>query len=183
MAPTLPLTSVDKALAAVAALAAKSTKLSAAEKKELKALAAKSVKPGKQGLTMADRAHCCWLIRKAGPESLPNVKVPPGIKRRLHLPEGSENGQHVPPSIKPAPAQDPLDRLEKLVPLRGKILSDAQFDDQRARILADPTIGTFGTADGIDPLDRIGKVAQLESSGTITAQQSARVTEQILSAA
>jgi hypothetical protein len=179
MAPIPSLKSVDKALAGFAGLLCKSPNLSDDEKKALKALAAKGVKPGKQGFTVTDRAHCVWLIRKAGPERLPNVKIPPWLRKLLHLRERSEGAPVLPP-ITPAPAQDPLDRLAKVAPLRGKNLSEAQFDLLRSKILADPEIGTFGTADGTDQLDRLSKVAQLESSGTITAQQAVRVTEQIL---
>jgi len=182
MPPTPSLKSVDKALAGIAGLASKSAKLSAAEKRELKALALKGIKPGRQGFSVADRARCAWLIRKAGPESLPNVKTPRWLRRLLRLAENPEQGALVPP-IRAVPAQDPLARLDKLVPLRGKLLSEGQFELQRLKILADPEIGTFGVADGIDPLDRLSKVGQHETSGTITADQAARVTEQILDAA
>jgi hypothetical protein len=183
MPPTPSLKSVDKALAGIAGLASKSAKLSAAEKRELKALAVKGIKLGRQGFTVADRARCVWLIRKAGPESLPNVKVPRWLRKLLHLPAIPEEGASAPLPIRSAPAQDPLDRLDKLVPLRGKLLSEGQFGVQRSKILGDPEIGTFGVADGIDPLDRLSKVGQHESAGTLTADQAARVTEQILDAA
>ena len=183
MPPTPSLKSVDKALAGIAGLASKSAKLSAIEKRELKALAAKGMKPGRQGFTVADRVRCAWLIRKAGPESLPNVRIPRRLKRLLHLRENPADGPKVLPPIRSVLVQDPLERLDKLVPLRGKLLSEGQFEVQRSRILADPEIGTFGAADGTDPLDRLSKVARLETSSTITAEQAARVTEQILNAA
>jgi hypothetical protein len=123
------------------------------------------------------------LIRKAGPESLPNVTIPRWLRRLLRLSDSPKEGASVPPPIRSVPVQDPLERLDKLVPLRGKLISEGQFELQRLKILADPEIGTFGMAHGIDPLDRLSKVGQHESSGTITADQAARVTEQILDAA
>jgi hypothetical protein len=181
--PSAPsLISVDKTLVVIAGLASKSAKLSAAEKRELKALAVKGTKRGRQGFTVADRARCAWLIRKAGPESLPEVRIPPWLRRLLRLRDTPEDNASVPPPIRSAPAVDPLDRLDKLAQLREKVLSEAQFEVQRSKILADPEIGKFGAADGIDPLDRLSKVGQLESSGTITADQAAQVTEQIIDA-
>jgi hypothetical protein len=119
--PSAPsLTSVDKTLVVIAGLASKSAKLSTAEKRELKALAVKGTKRGRQGFTVADRARCAWLIRKAGPESLPNVKIPPWLRRLLRLRESSEDGASVPPPIRSAPAVDPLDRLDKLAQLRER---------------------------------------------------------------
>jgi hypothetical protein len=180
MPSTPSLTSVDKVLAGIAGLASKSAKLSAAEKRELKALAVKGVKPRRQGFTVADRARCAWLIRKAGPESLPHVKIPLRLRRLLRLRESPGDGPPDRPPIRDASSVDPLDRLDKLAPLRERVLSEAQFEVQRAKILADREIGTFGVAEGADPLDRLSKVGELESSGTITADQAAQVTEQIL---
>ena len=180
MPSTPSLKSVDKALVVIAGLAAKSAKLSPAEKRELRALTVKGTKQGRQGFTVADRARCAWLIRKAGPESLPQVRIPPRLRRLLRLSEPPE--APVRPPIREAALVDPLDRLDKLAQLRDKVLSEAQFEVQRSRILLDPEIGTFGTADGTDPLDRLSMVGQLESSGTITADQAAKVTEQILDA-
>jgi hypothetical protein len=171
----------DKALAGIAGLASKSAKLSPAEKRELKALAVKGMKTGKQGFTMSDRARCVWLIRKAGPEKLPNIKIPPRLRKLLGLlPEGDEP-QETPEPLRGGNASlDPLDRLEKLGRLRGKPLTEAQFGTQRSRILADPLIGQFGEADGADPLDRLTRVGEFEASGVLTAKQAAQVTQQIL---
>src|SRR4051812_22114943 len=132
MARTPSLNDLDKALAIVAGLAAKSAKLSAAEKQELKALAVKGAKRGQQGLTMVDRARCAWLIRKAGPEKLPELpKLPRGVRRLLRLPAPEQNSTEPSPPLRQIDAVDPLDRLEKLGGLRGKPLTEAQFDGQR----------------------------------------------------
>lgn len=169
---------IDKALAGVAGLASRSAKLSPGEKRELKALAVKGMKK----FTMSDRARCIWLIRKAGPEKLPNIKIPPKLRKLLRL--SSEGGGEEPPEALRggAPSVDPFDRLDKLGRLRGNVLAEAQFDAQRSRILADPWIARFGAADGADPLDRLTRVGELESSGVLTADQAARLTEQILDA-
>lgn len=172
---------IDKALAGVAGLASKSAKLSAVEKRELKALAVKGMK-GNQGFTMSDRARCIWLIRKAGPETLPNIKIPPKLRKLLGRSSGGA-GEEPPELVRGgAPYVDPLDRLDKLGRLRGNVLAEGQFDAQRARILADPWIAHFGAAEGADPLDRLTRVGDLESSGVLTADQAARLTEQILDA-
>lgn len=172
----------DRALAGVGGLASKSAKLSAPEKGELEALVVKGVKKDKQGFTMSDRARCIWLIRKAGPERLPNVKVPPRLRRLLGLPPEDDT-----PPLRPVrggpPSVDPLDRLEKLGQLRGNVLTETQFESQRARILADPSIGDFGGAEGADPLDRLTRVGRLEGLGVLTADQAAQITERILDAA
>lgn len=169
---------IDKALAGVAGLAGKSAKLSPAEKRELKALAVKGLKK----FTMSDRARCIWLIRKSGPEKLPNIKIPPRLRKLLGFSSGG-GGEEPPGSLRGgAPSVDPLDRLEKLGRLRGNVLAEGQFDAQRSRILADPLIAHFGAAEGADPLDRLTRVGELESSGVLTADQAARLTEQILDA-
>ena len=182
MPPRPTTAAVDKALAGVAGLASKSAKLSTAEKRELKALAVKGMKKGKLGFTMADRARCIWLIRKAGPEKLPNIKIPPKLKKLLGMPSERGTEKEPEPPRGGAPSVDPLDRLEKLGRLRGNVLAEAQFDAQRSRILADPSIGLFGADDGVDPLDRLTRVGELESSGVLTGDQAARLTEQILDA-
>lgn len=176
----------DRALAGVGGLASKSGKLSPADKGELEALVVKGVKQGKQGFTMSDRARCIWLIRKAGPERLPNVKVPPRLRRLLGLPPEDGTEDDTPPLLPVRggpPSVDPLDRLEKLGQLRGNVLTETQFESQRARILADSSIGDFGGAEGADPLDRLTRVGQLEGLGVLTADQAAQITEQILDAA
>ena len=181
--PSLPTSAaIDKALAGIAGLASKSAKLSPVEKRELKALAVKGMKKGNQGFAMSDRARCIWLIRKAGPEKLPNIKIPPKLRKLLGLsPEGG--GEEPPEAVRGgAPSVDPLDRLDKLGRLRGNVLAETQFDAQRARILADPLIAHFGAAEGADPLDRLTRVGDLESTGVLTADQAARLTEQILDA-
>jgi hypothetical protein len=180
MQRTPSLNSLDKALAAAAGLASKSAKLSPAEKRELRALAAKGAKRGRAGLTMADRARCIWLIRKAGPEKIPDVRLPKRVKPLLGL--NGDTPESSAPLRQPDPTVDPLDRLEKLGRLRGKPLSDEQFERQRSRILEDPAIGTFGTGDGVDPLDRLTRVSELEASGILTSDQAADLTERILDA-
>ena len=170
----------DKALAGVAGLASKSAKLTPAEKRELKALAVKGVKKGKQGFTMSDRARCIWLIRKAGPEKLPNIKIPPRLRKLIGLPPEGDEAMEPEPLRGGASTVDPLERLEKLGQLRGKVLTEPQFEAQRERILADASIAQFGESDGVDPLDRLTRVGELEASGVLTAEQSAQVTEQIL---
>jgi hypothetical protein len=180
MPRTPSLNALDKALVVAAGLASKSAKLSPAEKKELGRLAAK----GGHGLTMADRARCAWLIRKAGPEKLPDIKLPQRLKRILGLTDPHAPTTEPGPPLRRGDATvDPLDRLEKLGRLRGKPLSDEQFARQRAKILADPAIGAFGTGDGVDPLDRLTRVGELEAAGVLTSDQAAQVTERILDAA
>lgn len=177
--PKTPSTAVlDKALVAIAGLACKSAKLSPAEKPELKALVAKGAKAGK--FNMTDRARCIWLIRKAAPENIPNVRVPDRVKRVLGL--GNGHDESLPPPTRERPLTDPLDRLEKLGELRGRPLTDSQFAGQRERVLADPLMSSFGSDEKVDPLDRLTKVARLEEAGILTADQAARVTEQILNA-
>jgi hypothetical protein len=181
MRATPSLTAFDKALVAAAGLASKSAKLSPTEKRELKSLAVKGTKRGRQGFTMTDRARCVWLIRKAGPD---NLKLPRRLRKLLRLPDGGEETASMPAPLRGAiPTVDPLDRLDKLGRLRGNVLSEAQFDVQRARILADPAIGTFRAEDGADALDRLRRVGELQSAGVITAEQAARLIEQILDAA
>lgn len=172
MPPTPSLAAFDRALLAVAGLAAASPRLSAAERRELAKLAA----AGGNSLTMADRARCAGLIRKAAPETLPDVRIPPRL-RKLLRPDPA------PRQLRgPAPTVDPLDRLVKLGRLRGTVLSEAQFEGQRARILADPAIGAFGAAEGVDPLDRLTQVGALEAAEILEPEQAARLTEQILDA-
>jgi hypothetical protein len=180
MQRTLSLNSLDKALVAAAGLASKSAKLSPPQKKELRALAAKGAKGGRQGFTMADRARCAWLIRKAGPEKIPDVRLPKRVKRLLGL--DGDTTELSPPLLQADPTVDPLDRLEKLAALRGKPLSEEQFQRQRSKILDDATIGTFGTGNGVDPLDRLTRVGELEASGILTSDQAADLTERILDA-
>jgi hypothetical protein len=183
MPRTPSLSALDKALAIAAGLASKSTKLSPAEKRELRALAAKGAKRGRQGLTMADRARCAWLIRKAGPETVPDIRLPERLKRVLGLTEPVKHTTEPPYLLgRTDPAVDPIDRLEKLGRLRGKPLTDEQFDRQRSRILMDPAIGSFGMDDGVDPLDRLTRVGELEAAGILTSDQAAELTERILDA-
>lgn len=177
--PKTPSTAaIDRALMGIGGLASKSVKLSAAEKTELEALVKRGAKSGKLG--MADRARLIWLIRKAGPESIPDLRIPPQVKKLLKL---KRNGNpEAAKTIREAPKVDPLDRLEKLGALRGRPLSDAQFVAQRDLLAADPHIASFrGDADA-DPLDRLMKVAQLQEAEILTPEQSARITEQILEA-
>jgi hypothetical protein len=178
-----PISSLDKALVAVAVLAAKSAKLSPAEKRELKALATKGAKPGRAGFSHAERARCVWLIRRAGPESIPNLPpLPPWLRRLLHLglDEKDDGGDR--PLLRGTSTEDPLSRLEKLATLRGVVLSEAQFELQRTRLLGDPTIGTFGLADGVDPYDRLKRVGDLEVAGVLTKEQAGLIVEQVLDA-
>lgn len=183
MRPTPSLNALDKALVAAAGLASKSAKLSPAEKRELRALAVKGAKRGRQGFTMADRARCAWLIRKAGPEKLPKVRVPARVKRILGMTESNEDTTTAPPAPRRAGLTvDPLDRLEKLGRLRGKPLTDEQFDRQRSRILEDAAVGSFGADDGVDPLDRLTRVGELEAAGVLTSDQAAELTERIVDA-
>jgi hypothetical protein len=178
MARTPSFKDIDKALVVAAGLAAKSAKLSSEEKQELQALAVK----GETGLAMVDRARCAWLIRKAGPEKLP--KLPKRARRLLGLPApGEDSTEPSAPLRRIDPAVDPLDRLEKLGGLRGKPLTEAQFDRQRSKILADPAIGIFGTDDGLDPLDRVTRVGELEAADLLTSDQAADLTDRILDAA
>jgi len=171
---------LDRTLAALGLLASKSAKLSPAEKRELRALAGKAGKSGRQGLGHADRARTIWLIRKAAPERMPNVDVPPRLRKLLRMGRAEHEERR---SLRSAPATDPLDRLEKLGSLRGKLLTQEQFEAQRARILAAPAIGSYIGEDGSDPLDRLSKVSQLREQEVLTAEQAADLTEQILGGA
>src|SRR5690348_6865034 len=102
MPPRPTIRTFDKTLAGIGTLAAKSGKLSPGEKRELKALAAKGLKNGRQGWTMADRARCVWLIRKAGPESIPNIRIP----KRLRALLGRDDRES---HVEPVPVRAPLE--------------------------------------------------------------------------
>ena len=126
---------------------------------------------------MIERARCAWLVRKAAPG------VPPWVRDRIDSRRAAPGPPPLPESVPPAPAGvDPLDRLEKLGSLRERVLTEPQFEAQRARILADPGIAAFGAAEGVEPLDRLARVGALQEAGVLTADQGARLTEQILDA-
>lgn len=182
--PSVSLTSFDKALVATAGLASKSVRLSPAEKRELKTLAAKGAKSGRSGFTMADRARCIWLIRRAGPDQIPEVKVPKPLRRLVgKLTERSPSHTEAPRLLRQAdPTVDPLDRVEKLGRLRGQPLTEEQFQRQLTKILDDPSISAFGVDDGADPFDRLTRVSALETSGVLTPEQAAAIVEEILDA-
>jgi len=180
MPPVKPSTAnLDKGLVFVAGFAVKSARLSDGEKKELKALTTKGSKKGRLGFNASDRARCIWLIRKAGPETIPTGRVPGWLLRIFRFAKKSPD---ILPVRELAPTIDPLDRLEKLGRLRGAPLSDEQFATQVSRVLKNPGIATFGADLGTDALDRLSRVGELETSGVLTPEQAAELTQRILDA-
>ena len=117
---------VDRGILLAASVAVRSPKLTPAEKRELRTLIKKHGGRGaaRSGWSMADRARCAWLVRKALPETLRPPK--PGV------PDGA-----LPPG-RPYDV-DPLDRLEKLAALHERgVLTDAEFAREKQKILGAP---------------------------------------------
>lgn len=117
---------VDRGILLAASVAVRSPKLTPAEKRELRTLIKKHGGRGaaRSGWSMADRARCAWLVRKALPETLrppkpggPDGALPPGRPYDV----------------------DPLDRLEKLAALHERgVLTDAEFAREKQKILGAP---------------------------------------------
>lgn len=117
---------VDRGILLAASVAVRSPKLTPAEKRELRTLIKKHGGRGaaRSGWSMADRARCAWLVRKALPETL-----------RAPKPGGPDGA--LPPG-RPYDV-DPLDRLEKLAALHERgVLTDAEFAREKQKILGAP---------------------------------------------
>jgi hypothetical protein len=117
---------VDRGILLAASVATRSPKLKPDEKRELGALVKKhrGRNADRSGWSMADRARCVRLVRKAMPET---------IGRSKPLPPGG-----APPPRQPADV-DPLDRLEKLAALHERgVLTDAEFAREKQKILGAP---------------------------------------------
>jgi Short C-terminal domain len=118
---------VDRGILLAASVAVRSPKLTPAEKRELRTHIKKHGGRGaaRSGWSMADRARCVWLVRKALPEALPGRPKP-----------GSPDG--VLPPGRPYDV-DPLERLEKLAALHERgVLTDAEFTREKQKILGAP---------------------------------------------
>lgn len=161
-------------LGKAARLVAVSPLLTPEEREELLELAHKALTTRAfAGIGYTGRFRTIRLIRKAGPETLPN-DVPPAVRRLLRMRGETEAtlNRHVTPD-------DPLTRIEKLHALRGKPLSEEQYAGQLAKIIGDSALPAHAAA---DQLDRLAKVHELHESGALTDEQATTVTSLILDA-
>ena len=161
-------------LGRTAQFAAVSPLLDPEEREELQELARKAMTTRAfAGIGHTARFRTIQLIRKAGPETLPN-DVPPAVRRLLGV-----RGETEATLNRHATTEDPLTRIERLHRLRGKPLSEEQYARELVKIMGDPALPAYAAGDQVD---RLAKVHELHESGALTDDQVTTITALILDA-